>query len=386
MSLPLHSRRRRAFTLIELLVVIAIIAVLIALLLPAVQQAREAARRTQCRNNLKQLGLALHNYHETYSMFPLAFINTLTTAGAAAPGPLTANPWIQSWMTAILPMVDQGPLADRIQTQGGISSNAPTQTAQLVTIASFICPSATHVETVLTTTYPGPSTFSSDGVTWAVAADGVTKSGPTDYYAHTEKVRGNADDNWGVANGGPYPTDNPPSGDTRVCLSGDATVMFSTTSNTMIGGHGNLNRIRDILDGTSNTLMVGELAGRDQLWSQGKVVPMTLAPYPASGAACFSTSASCYHNAIGRGGWALTGAAMRINGDNVLGVTPAQKRCVINCSNGGFPNTTSGVYSFHPGSVNELMADGAVKTFSENMAGSVFISAASRAGADPYND
>lgn len=93
-------RRNRGFTLIELLVVIAIIAILIALLLPAVQQAREAARRTQCKNNLKQYGLALHNYHDVYGRFPPA-------------GQNWGNPHL-GWQVRILPFADQGPLYNEI--------------------------------------------------------------------------------------------------------------------------------------------------------------------------------------------------------------------------------------------------------------------------------
>src|SRR5579863_8203512 len=93
---------RRAFTLIELLVVIAIIAVLVALLLPAVQQAREAARRSQCKNNLKQYGLALHNYHETYSLLPSGEMQTGCCNTGVAGGAPRYSPNV-----ALLPYVDQ---------------------------------------------------------------------------------------------------------------------------------------------------------------------------------------------------------------------------------------------------------------------------------------
>jgi prepilin-type N-terminal cleavage/methylation domain-containing protein len=103
-----RTSKRVGFTLIELLVVIAIIAILIALLLPAVQQAREAARRTQCKNNLKQIGLAMHNYHDTFNRFPTACLDSI-------PGTTTPNPYAfanrqWAWSAMILSFVDQGPL------------------------------------------------------------------------------------------------------------------------------------------------------------------------------------------------------------------------------------------------------------------------------------
>src|SRR5690349_412792 len=99
----LRLSRRSGFTLIELLVVIAIIAILIALLLPAVQQAREAARRTQCKNNVKQLGLALHNYHDTFGVFPYAVANQ----GYSAAG---ANVTNHKGFLGLLPYFDQANL------------------------------------------------------------------------------------------------------------------------------------------------------------------------------------------------------------------------------------------------------------------------------------
>src|SRR5215475_5762734 len=104
-----RPRNRRAFTLIELLVVIAIIAVLIALLLPAVQAAREAARRIQCSNNMKQLGLALHNYHQAIGSFPIGRMGIRRPAGDPGyAGDPTGAKNRRTWAWLILPYLEQG--------------------------------------------------------------------------------------------------------------------------------------------------------------------------------------------------------------------------------------------------------------------------------------
>ncbi len=128
-----HFRLSRGFTLIELLVVIAIIAVLVSLLLPAVQQAREAARRSQCKNNLKQLGLAMHNYLDTHSVLPPGFVQSGTT---------TLNQW--TWVSLILPLIDQSALyakADFNKNAGSITATTPYRAVTAQPLTVMLCPS-----------------------------------------------------------------------------------------------------------------------------------------------------------------------------------------------------------------------------------------------------
>ena len=128
------KKTKRGFTLIELLVVIAIIAILIALLLPAVQQAREAARRTQCKNNLMQLGIALHNYDMAFEMLPPGCVNP--------DGPIQniAEGYHMSWMAQILPMMEQQGLFGQLNFTEGAYGPANGALKSTV-ISSFLCPS-----------------------------------------------------------------------------------------------------------------------------------------------------------------------------------------------------------------------------------------------------
>ncbi|MBL8809092.1 MAG: DUF1559 domain-containing protein, partial [Planctomycetaceae bacterium] len=142
--------RRKAFTLIELLVVIAIIAILVALLLPAVQQAREAARRTQCKNNLKQFGLALHNYHDVFNAFPPAKGGTV---GYGSTTRLDGNYERRTGVIALLPYIEQTALYNQIDAgnpstsppipPGGPapwSGTAPAPAIYTQRVAAFLCP------------------------------------------------------------------------------------------------------------------------------------------------------------------------------------------------------------------------------------------------------
>ncbi|MBX3436150.1 MAG: DUF1559 domain-containing protein [Planctomycetaceae bacterium] len=137
-----HTSLRRGFTLIELLVVIAVIAVLIALLLPAVQRIREAARLTQCRNNLKQIGLALHNYHDVHNTFPFALANDKRAYNATQNPLFIDSSWV--WSVSILPQLEQENLWSQLATE----RNRPKQIFQdsallplfRTPLPVFVCP------------------------------------------------------------------------------------------------------------------------------------------------------------------------------------------------------------------------------------------------------
>jgi prepilin-type N-terminal cleavage/methylation domain-containing protein len=310
MKLTSHSRAQdtRGFTLIELLVVIAIIAILIALLLPAVQQAREAARRSQCKNNLKQLALALHNYESAHRVFPYAHRG--------------GNGWYpqachqrDTWFHRLLPYVDQAPMynqyeGDCANLSASVSNHvhniSSSQTFVRTALPAFMCPSDI-----------GPAFAENSGVRW----------------------------------GGNY----------MACIGGSSNL--STGSDNGMFGYETKTKIRDVTDGTSNTMMLSEGVQR-------VAVP--------SG---FSWGCpGCYWIGGAHGEVTFTAYETpntKVPDQNYLckSTTDVNAPCVTNQS-----NRRNYARSQHVGGVHVGMADGAVRFVSNNIDLGTFRALATRSG------
>ncbi len=230
---------RVGFTLIELLVVIAIIAILIGLLLPAVQKVREAAARMSCQNNLKQIGVALHNYHDSYSVLPPSFNAT----GPYSDGATDTTPgW--GWATYILPSIEQGNLYQQLNLKQPAQSSSLIQTVVKV----YLCPS----DITPSAPFAVPDAFGNP----------VVQAAPSSYAAC---VGGDESDTEGASGLG----------------------VFYRNSRT---------RLTDITDGTSNTIMVGERSwgNANGVWAgainNGVCLRGKQNPCPGSGAGSYPAS------------------------------------------------------------------------------------------------
>jgi len=315
-----NCRQKRAFTLIELLVVIAIIAILIALLLPAVQQAREAARRTQCRNNLKQIGLALHNYHDVFGKFPCGWVHpaSMVTEGMA----------VCSWSARILPYLDESALYKSLGItnsyiiDNGLGGSTADAADVETSLPQYQCPSDI-TDPVSRITYdncriivPGKTTIADQ------RANGITN-----YLGNYGNSAENKDGS------------SPNSGFCRPSSPGNNASSFTThfASNGMFHQNSNVS-VRDVIDGTSNTILVGE--------------------------AGFRNSDNTFS---GAGHWCGT----RLNSQNAIGMVRAVSSS-INSTIQTAPLQSPGdaEYAFgsmHEGGAHFLFVDGSVHFLSENI-------------------
>jgi len=294
-------RPRRGFTLIELLVVIAIIAVLIALLLPAVQQAREAARRSQCINNLKQLGLALHTYHDSMNVFPPGWL------GVQAAAPHMYGPSGFAWGSHILPYIDQAPLYGQINFN--VSCIDPlNNTARQAVLNVFRCPSD-----------------SSDN-TWQIAEEGnpgnILATLPTANYVGNFGSEGYED----ICDAAPFPA--------AQCMSNG--MLF----------HNSSTRMRDFVDGASNTIFLGE------------------------------------HKTNAAQGWHSTWVGVVPDGEEAV----ARVLAVADHTPNHPAQHMEDFSSPHIGGVHTLFGDGRVRFLSQNIDANVFRGLATRAGGEVLGD
>ena len=297
-------RRRSGFTLIELLVVIAIISLLIGLMLPAVQQAREAARRMSCANNLKQIGLAMHEHHDTYGVFPPAWAQSPFTVpqGKIIQGGHGTFPFL-------LPYLEQEALANlyRWDKRAQGPENQPVATTP---IQVFQCPSAESDRWV---------TVVEDSRNYAYGGKGACGD-----YASVLEI------------------------DTRLVQLG---LVDPAADYQGVLSVNYLTRLADIKDGSSQSLLFTECAGRPKLWRQGRPVSGSYAP----------------------GGVWVAGTVILGQGSTPDGATQPGP-CAINCTN------NREVYSFHPGGANAVFADGSVNFLNAGIDIRIFARLVTRAG------
>ena len=312
-----HRRPRAAFTLIELLVVIAIIAILIALLLPAVQQAREAARRTQCKNNLKQLGLALHNYHDTFKFFP---------ALRMGPNDAANRQGDQVGLIYILPYLDQAPLYNQLKLDGS---------SPVVWTTSFNPWRKTVGEVVLC-----PSAFIPSSGT------GITANGPLGVKSYHFCAGTTINNNYAGATTGFFQFGVQPSG---------------------------YKGIRDATDGASNSILMSERVignpGSRSILGQSAFNIPGVDTNPALCLATVSNKQYIAGTAISSWGHGTLWAFGHPHWSAFTTVLPPNGP---SCYPGNTDNPSNqwGVYSassLHTGGVQVLLGDGAVRFISENI-------------------
>jgi prepilin-type N-terminal cleavage/methylation domain-containing protein/prepilin-type processing-associated H-X9-DG protein len=289
--------RPLGFTLVELLVVIAIIGMLIALLLPAVQAARETARRTQCVNNLKQIGLAMHSY-------------AAANRSAFPPGRYNA-PYSFGWAVLVLPYLEQSALAQNFNMNANFYDPVNQPVVQ-TPLAVFQCP-----------TVPGNRIFAMTTTAGAPFNPPATGAA-SDYFAC-------------------YGVYDASYGSSTQCLG-----IFQNNA---------VCPLANIVDGTSNTILVFEQAGRPAQWCNGKLIPGL--------------------NQVNSSWW---GAWAAFNGPAVQGYddscTQSVGTCAVNCNNG------RGVYAFHAGGANVLMADASVHLLSTSTSVNVLYALATLANGE----
>ncbi|MEZ6063596.1 MAG: DUF1559 domain-containing protein [Planctomycetaceae bacterium] len=324
-----NLKRARGFTLIELLVVIAIIAILIALLLPAVQQAREAARRTQCKNNLKQMGLALHNYHDAHLSFPFAWM-------------LGADFNSSVWSVQILPYLEQANLWRELDPNipaydqaaafgfGPASSIARQQAAIKTPLQVYLCPSTPGM--VLHTYDLTPAGFP---LTWTAARSDYTPTTGVRAGIAVIAYKGNPGGNRGGAMNA---------------------VGFNPSNPT--GSSDDTTKMRDFTDGTSNTIAVGERVGGTTIYDsrhQGNGTYTTVLG---------TTNGGAWSDLLNGENW-IAGA---LYDGTPSPFAPNGGPCPINCSNA----RGAGLYSFHVGGAQVLLMDGSARFLSANIDAGIF--------------